>query len=546
MAVDLTPRFRRLNSQTRILRENIQPGYSGPFRATQLWQNIILALQSQVEVRRRRKHLRVHPNCFTGSDAVDAVLSHLMQNVVFGSSEVSRLKAARLCQALMEARVFESVGTKLFRHEKEAAFEDSSSSLYRFLDCSVLPGSFEKADGCGDGENVKSERQDEKRKKGSRLAEIRTISNPLAVDSSDRRVERLFKTINLQPILPAYLNTAPSAPFLSKAVVEEVWKQQTLLQLLQVVELPMLDCILTSPARAQARGSVSTHQDLVISNTCLDRQLPQSLNLPQLDAWLAAAADCLEHFPDQLIVAAGEHLQQQGGEGGVEQSPAEKQVPQKRLLFDTIAKYYSGQERVPLLSDRYLEVHAGILGLLDCGKTAEGIRACQLCLRLLEPGARDELRRLLAFMAVATQPDAYRLHKQTENRALISRMFQKGIIQNKDLNRSQSETLVLFLIDNHTQLFKTPISLIKAVRRTLQTLQLGRDPDSIAMFTFCQQVSPQQYEDQRDAATLDSLKQLLQQVSLDTRLSTKDRGRLVKDFQRHHPMVFLQHFSSTF
>ncbi|XP_046878596.1 DEP domain-containing protein 4 isoform X2 [Hypomesus transpacificus] len=544
MAVDLTPRFRRLNSQSRILRENIQPasGYSRPFRATQLWQNIILALQSQVEVRRRRKHLRVHPNCFTGSDAVDAVLSHLMQNIVFGASEVSRLKAARLCQALMEARVFESVGTKLFRRDKEALFEDSSSSLYRFLDRSVLPGSFQKADGCGDGEKVKSERQDEKRKKGSRLAEMRTISNPLAVGSSDRRVERLFKTINLQPILPASLNTAPSAPFLSKAV-EEVWKQQTLLQLLQVVELPMLDCILTSPARArpQARGSVSTRQDLVISNTCLDRQLPQSLNLPQLDAWLAAAADCLEHFPDQLIVAAGEHLQQQGGEG-----PAKKEGAQKRLLFDTIAKYYSGQERAPLLSNRYLEVHAGILGLLDCGKTAEGTRACQLCLRLLEPGARDELRRLLAFMAVATQPEAYRLHKQTENRALISRMFQKGIIQNKDLSRSQIETLVLFLMDNHTQLFKTPISLIEAVRRTLQTLQLGRDPDSIAMFTFCQQVSPQQYEDQRDAATLDSLKQLLQQVSLDARLSTKDRGRLVKDFQRHHPMVFLQHFSSTF
>lgn len=69
------------------------------------------------------------------------------------------------------------------------------------------------------------------------------------------------------------------------SVVDEVWKRQTLLQLLQTVEVPMLDCILTSPARipAQASGSwlAVPHQDLVFSNTCLERELPQTLNLPQ-------------------------------------------------------------------------------------------------------------------------------------------------------------------------------------------------------------------------------------------------------------------------
>ncbi len=106
-------------------------GFSGPFRATQLWQNIIEALRTQVELRPRRQHLHVHHDCFTGSDAVDVVLSLLMQNIYFCSSEVSRLKAARLCQALMESRVFEPIGIKLFRREKEMTFEDSS--------CSPLP-----------------------------------------------------------------------------------------------------------------------------------------------------------------------------------------------------------------------------------------------------------------------------------------------------------------------------------------------------------------------------------------------------------------------
>lgn len=69
----------------------------------------------------------------------------------------------------------------------------------------------------------------------------------------------------------------------SITVVDEVWKQQTLLQLLQIVELPMLDCILTTPARFLSqtwRGSVA-NQDLVISNRCLDREVPDTLHLPQ-------------------------------------------------------------------------------------------------------------------------------------------------------------------------------------------------------------------------------------------------------------------------
>ncbi|XP_034529868.1 DEP domain-containing protein 4 [Notolabrus celidotus] len=547
MAVDLTPRFRRLNSQTRSFRDNIQHGFSGPFGATQLWHNIIQALQTQVEVRRYRKHLRVHAECFTGSDAVDAVLSYLMQNVVFCTSEVSRLKAARLCQALMEAKVFEPVGTKLFRRDKEAAFEDSSCSLYRFLEYKALPSALRECN--SDTENVSPGGPELKRKKSVRLKELRMISNPLAVGPSDRRVERLLRTINLQPSMPPSVNTTPStSAFLSKAVVDEVWKQQTLLQLLQIVDLPMLDCILTSPARVQPqafRAPLAT-QDLVFSNTCLERELPDALNLPQLDGWLSAAADCLELFPDQLIVVAGEQLSQQGGSIFSEDDQTEQMDHQKRVLFDTIAKYYSGQEKTPLLSGHHMDIHAAILNLLEKGKEQDAIKASQLCFRLLETSVRDELRRLLAFMATAAHPDGCRLQKQIDNRALVCRSFQKAIVQNPELTRPQSETLMLFLMENCTQIFKTPASLTEAVRGTLRTMRQGKDPDSIATFTFCQQVTPREYEDQREAATLDSLKQLLHDISSSTTLSVKERKRLLKEFEKHHPVVFLQHFSSTF
>ena len=66
-------------------------------------------------------------------------------------------------------------------------------------------------------------------------------------------------------------------------VVDEVWKRETLLQLLQIIELPMLDSILTSPERTQPQTCrlFPANQDLVISNTCLERELPDTLNLPQ-------------------------------------------------------------------------------------------------------------------------------------------------------------------------------------------------------------------------------------------------------------------------
>ncbi|KAI5617756.1 DEP domain-containing protein 4 [Silurus asotus] len=539
MAVDLTPRFRRLNSQSRCFNEKRH--LTGPFRATQLWRNIIEALQTQVEVRRRRQHLRVHKDCFTGSDAVDVVLSHLMQNIYFCTSDVTRLKAVRLCQALMDARVFEPVGVKLFRREKELAFEDSGCSLYRFLDADGLPGSAKSG---ADQENGTSVKENGKEKKGSRFDDIRTISNQWALGSSDRRVERILKTINLQPSMPSGLNRVGlSTSCLSKQVIQEVWKQQTLLQLLQLVEVPVLDCILaSSPSKsAPLRMRLLRNHDLVISNTCVDREVSQVLNLPELDSWLTAAADCLELFPDKTIVSTGEQLLQvHAADDG------EKLGAYKKLLFDTISKFYSSQERIPLLAGRYMDIHVGILKLLDSGRTEDALKASQLWLRLLDTSCRNELRRLLTFMAEASDPNAFQLHKTMENRALISRTFMKAMLQSKDVSRAQCEQLLLFLMDHHLHLFKTPLSLIEAVTKALQTLQQGRNPDNVALFAFCQQMSAQQFEEQREKNTVASLKQLIEHITLSNELSIKQRRRLIKEFQKHHPAVFLHHFSSTF
>lgn len=168
----------------------------------------------------------------------------------------------------------------------------------------------------------------------------------------------------------------------------------------------------------------------------------------RLDDWLSLAADLLELFPDQLIVFAGEQLNQ-GRKGCVDDGNAN----QKRLLFDTISKYYSERGRAPLLSGRYLDIHIAILKLLgerlktnenvktnvirlrvlllhavfcscsDEEKVQEAITASQLCLRLLEPSVRDELRRLLSFMATAALPESCRLQKQVALQSCLVACF---------------------------------------------------------------------------------------------------------------------------
>lgn len=109
----------------------------------------------------------------------------------------------------------------------------------------------------------------------------------------------------------------------------------------------------SQPSWVSAQYSVPSHSDSCVSCglTCVCHS-----SLRRLDSWLVAAVDCLELFPDQLIVVASEQLIQQNATSG--------EGKHKRLLFDTIAKYYNSPERPPLLPGRYTDIHTGILQLL--------------------------------------------------------------------------------------------------------------------------------------------------------------------------------------
>ncbi|NXW57405.1 DEPD4 protein, partial [Eurystomus gularis] len=305
-----------------------------PFQATQLWNSIIHALHSQVEIKRRRQHLKTYKNCFTGSNAVDVVLSHLMQSMYLSCNDISRLKGVRVCQALMDHKVFEPVGRKLhlLKSEKETEFEDTNTSLYRFVNSSLTPLLPRK-----DKDNESLSPEQIYKQKTKRCF----------------KVEELLQSINVHTSLPPKIRINKPTHLLSER--EDIWKQQTLLRLLQLIDVPLLEDILVSSVKTKP-DCFGKEEDLVIPNTFLDREVVCSLNLPELDKWLYAAIECLEYFPDQFIVMVSQQLPQSTNK------PSSLNTC-KKILFDVIIKYYS-QKKDSLLATQDLVIHSGIIELI--------------------------------------------------------------------------------------------------------------------------------------------------------------------------------------
>ncbi|KAM8820068.1 DEP domain-containing protein 4 [Eudromia elegans] len=531
MAVYLTPRFRRIRSRSELgprsgiagRRDNV-----GPFQATQLWNSIIHALQSQVEIKRRRQHLKTYKNCFTGSNAVDVVLSHLMQSMYLSCKDISRLKGVRVCQALMDHKVFEPVGAKLnfFKNEKEPEFEDTSSSLYKFVNTNNTPLLGKNKD----NESLSSQQiYGQKTKRHLKMKCETTLSNPLALEATDKKwIEELLQSINIYPSLPPKIRVNEESQQLSKRVIEDIWKQQTLQRLLQLIDVPVLENILVSSTTSKPE-CVGRDEDLIISNTFLDREVMGSLSLPELDKWLYAAIDCLEYFPDQFIVMVSQQLPQSNSK------PINLDT-HKKILFDVIVKYYN-QKKDSILDIQDLDIHAGIIELLEKGKTEQALEASQLYLRLLAPNIREELHRLLTFIAIASEPEGYKLQKQFDNRSVIIKACTKFILQSKMLSKSQVELLVQFLMDNHSDLFKTPLTLLEITSRRLEDLLEGQDADLNSGFTFCERLTPEEYEDQKQQ-TNQYLLALIQEMDNDPTIPLKQKKKIIKEVQKYHFLNF--------
>ncbi|NXF03090.1 DEPD7 protein, partial [Smithornis capensis] len=479
------------------------PGFSlaqKPFGATYIWSSIISALQTQVEVKKRRQNLKCYHDCFIGSDAVDVVFAHLLQNKYFGDVDISRAKVVRVCQALMDYKVFEAVSTRVFGKDKRSVFEDSSSSLYRFT-------------------NVSNQTEPDPQRHERNMCH----SIPVKPES----LEDLWENLSLKPANTPQVNILDN---LSHQVIDEVWQEQTIARLLQLVDLPLLESLLEhqeiKPQLPQPRKGA----ECAITSNCLDRMILKAFCVSQTDEWLSAAIDCLEYLPDLMVIDISRNLPDE----------PDKADTWKLLLFENIGRYYS-QKKEPLLSHAS-EIHLGIAELLVNGKMEQSLEAVQLYLKLLDSQVREEFRRLLYFMAVAAHYSELKLQKESDNRMVVKRTFSKAIINNKNLSRGKTDLLILFLVDNQRDVLKIPGVLHKMVSNKLLALQTGQDPSKITGYSFCQKLDQREYRSSTEKTTKDELLSLLKTIDEDSKLSDKERKRLLGQFYSSNPSIFLQYF----
>ncbi|KAG8012924.1 DEP domain-containing protein 7 [Nibea albiflora] len=147
-------------------------------------------------------------------------------------------------------------------------------------------------------------------------------------------------------------------------------------------------------------------------------------------------------------------------------------------------------------------------------------------------------------MALAADPRGIKLDKEMENRLAVKRSFFRAVLHNKALSKEKEDLMVVFMLSNIKDIFKIPGALHKGVSDKLAGLVQGKQPD-VTGSTFCQQVPSRTYTDSTKKTTDQELRALLNSIHLDSKISAKERKRLLGQFYQAHPEIFNQYFGES-
>ncbi|KAK3506280.1 hypothetical protein QTP70_016101 [Hemibagrus guttatus] len=511
-----------------------QPTLITPCQTSFTWSRLISHLQSEVKVKRRRHFLKSHDGCFVGSDAVTVIQDYISQSKVLGDNNVPRAKAVRVCQVLLDCKVFEAVSCKMFGKEsKRSEFQDSFSSLYRFLSTQTPGWSSE--------ENALTSPT----KEGNADTQLyRDDDDPMFSHSTPVKPGHIMHILLEELDLSlSYLHIEGLPP----SVVSKVWQEQTVQRLLQLIELPLLDGVLDC-GECPLSAANNDEPDILYTSNYLDREILKAFKESQTDEWILAALELMDFLPDQQVVEVSRELPSLSHDDEEEEEEHGQWSPTgiqqcKALLFEILAKHYGQASFQPLLPGGLNDIYTHITELLVNGKFDVALEVLQLCLKLLPVANREELYRLLSFMSLAADPQHIRLHKELENRIHVKKTFCKAIIQSKSISKGKVDLLLLFMLDNHEDIFKVPGSLHKLVSNKLDDVLKKKDPNKQGS-TFCQQISSTVYSDTVKDLTNTELFVLLRNIDENTKYSMKEKRRLLAQFYKSHPSVFAQYFGS--
>ncbi|XP_052775128.1 DEP domain-containing protein 1A-like isoform X5 [Mya arenaria] len=490
---------------------------SGPYRATLLWNGLIRAFRSDIQLSRHRRYMKTYDDCFVATDAVEWLHQYLKKNPNFGA-DVSRVQAIQLLKKLHKARVFEDVrGSKHNRGE----FTDSSR-LFR-----LTLASPSKA--CRTPITLRNNLKLANRKR----PEDKTLSaEPLKLD---------FDKMASMPSLPDNASTLPECHFVSKplsgAEIEEQWRLNTLQSLGRVLGAEGLDDIIDHQC---VNGRHIMHNCLYINKSGVVTNIDP---IDQLPHWALSAMKCLAYWPDKT----DDNLPNYPG--------FEKDV------YRVVKDYFCGL-REPLMTFNMYEVITNVFGetMDDC--TERIVKALQLVCLLLPPANRRRLHLLLRLMNKMAANSRLVLDETQSSRTLLLETFYRAVLcsqEEGDMDDLLVIQLVAFLMDHYVNIFSVPADLKATVEARIAKLQRtkaeGFDPssdvyvkiqyaseDNPGSLHYCQQVSIAEYENQRLTASQQALATLLEEIINNTCMAAKEKKKRLKQFQKMHPEIYMRRF----
>ncbi|XP_046359216.1 DEP domain-containing protein 7-like isoform X1 [Haliotis rufescens] len=534
MAVsDSSPELRRFE-RTIPLRQS--RGNIGPFRATQIWNEIISHVKSKVELKRRRYKMRHYDNTFTGTDAVDVVLHYLLSDKETFCTDLSRDKAVKVCQMLINQNVFEPASCR--SSEGKKLFEDSNSKLYRFVDSDKENKDDSPLD---DSEaSTMDDSSDFKSGKDLRinpafepdLLEDDLLCNPLALQQSASVMQELIKlgssircksASSLKSIDLKRTRSSDSQE-ISPEVVEETWKEIALAELLTIVDIMFLDGILSE----EKENKRQQRRNIIISNVVAKHSvMPFLEGSDTTDCVMQAAFDCIECLPKGMALLADDTLKQAG-------------TQTKLKLFKIISKYYQDLSD-PLLPERFFDLHMAILNLILTGREETGLLALKLDVVLLPWAVREELQRLLKFMLAIAKDNTFRIDVQETNEVIVLRTFSGCIFKHKVLSSSVGAELVQFFLNHLSDIFIVPRSIRQKVAFRLYQVKTGI-MEIVSDSTFCSRVTQEEYQKQSEDGTKEALIEMMNSVLDDTQVPLKEKKQRLKCFQKIYPALYEKYF----
>ncbi|XP_045856085.1 DEP domain-containing protein 1B [Meles meles] len=481
----------------------------GPYRATKLWNETVELFRARMPLRKHRCRFKSYERCFTAAEAVDWLHELLRCSQNFGP-EVTRKQTVQLLKKFLKNHVIEDIKGKWGQED----FEDNRH-LYRFPPSSPLKP-YPKKPTCQKDVIKFPEWNDPPPSTSQENIPVRPV-----VMNSEMWFKRHSIAIGEVPACRLVYRRQ-----LTEANVEEIWKSMTLAYLQKVLGLDSLEEVLDIKL---VNSKFIIHNVYSVSKQGVVILDDKSKELPH---WVLSAMKCLANWPNCSDMKQPMYL-------GFEKD-----------VFKTIADYY-GRLKEPLLTFHLFDAFVSVLGLLQKEKMA--IEAFQICCLLLPPENRRKLQLLMRMMArICLNKEMPPLCDGFGTRTLMVQTFSRCILCSKDevdLDELLAARLVTFLMDNYQEILKVPSALQTSIEervahlRRVQIKYPGADMDiTLSAPSFCRQISPEEFEYQRAYGSQEPLAALLEEVITDAKLSSKEKKKKLKQFQKSYPAVYQERF----